>query len=456
MYEKIKEDWEKEIKKIDKYIKNIEWTKDFVALKFEPIVSEERLTQLITIVNTRFILIRDYLTDFKTLTSYQHDIYKYLLDNSTQLLQDAFDEVDKKIIYNFIMLKEFILAQIEEITGTNNHEEIDGNKRHKDVFNNGYLYKPITINNMKGSNNNQNGINFNKAEIVNEFYKLLKYSKYNVFEPTNEKFGKLNELLEQSADKLINRTEPGILSDINFNNNNENEYEGLEINFNLMKRYPSVNYVVDLSQNNILNNDYFKIPIIHPFYIVFEPLVKIGYNIKIGTKTKLYQVINEPDSFKTNVLRILSSVEEESEDQREKEDDDYDARIKVNIITRGKAYLNASAGIVLGDTNTFAFSFLAGVTGLLGEGKVAFEMEINVNNLNVVVNKNFWFDPYDITQFLKKEIISNLSIINFLSDILEQQQKHGSSYGIPVFGRVKVAARLLFDEFQINNRNQLY
>ena len=130
----------------------------------------------------------------------------------------------------------------------------------------------------------------------------------------------------------------------------------------------------------------------------------------------------------------------------------------MNIKTRGEANLNASAGIVLGDTNTFAFSILAGVEGLLGEGKVGFEMEINANNLNVDIRKYYWINPYNINQFLKKEIISHLSIINFLPNILsiEQRQQQGSSCSDSVPERVKVFARLLFDEFQINNRNQLY
>ena len=253
IYENIKNDWQKEINKINKYIKNLNRTKAFVALKFASIVSQEKINELTDYIYFKFDRINQYLIRFIALTSNQNSNYRNLLDKSSKLLQDAFEEVDKKIIYNFIILKEFIIGQIKEINGINYNEETDGNKRHKDVFNNGYLYQPIKINNMKGSNNNQNGINFNKAETVNEFYKLLKYSKNIEFYQTNGKFITLNNLLHQSASYLINSPIPDVSSIINdVIDCNEIEYNEADINFNLIREITSIIYDVHLSQNNIL------------------------------------------------------------------------------------------------------------------------------------------------------------------------------------------------------------
>ena len=208
---------------------------------------------------------------------------------------------------------------------------------------------------------------------------------------------------------------------------------------------------MDLSQNNILQNDYFKIPIINPFYIVFEPLVKIGYNIKIVSLTKLCQpLINNVGEFRLKVERHLSSINDLSDD----------AKIFINMSTKGEANLNAGAGIVLGDTNTFSFSFLAGVQGLLGEGEVGFKMLININKLDAEITKHFKILNYDFTKFLIKEIISHLSLIDFIDRtyLLNQRIQGilGPEYSSEDTMRIAIAARLLFDEFQINNRNQLY
>ena len=177
--------------------------------------------------------------------------------------------------------------------------------------------------------------------------------------------------------------------------------------------------------------------------------MKIGYKIEIISKTPLCKAIIE-----NNAITFRQKVEEQIHSNNDELDD---AKIIVSIDTKGEAHLNASAGIVLGDINTFAFSFLSGVKGKLGEGNVGFWMAININNLNVNIYKYYRIRPYDINQFLKKEIISNLSIAKFsFVDSPPNIRKIGETYNNDNSTVKKVAERLLFDEFQINNRNQLY
>ena len=90
------------------------------------------------------------------LTNIQKDNYLNLLNSSSEMLENTFEEVNEITIFNFLEIKEFITGQIKEISGTGNYEELDGNERLNEIFTKGDIYQPITIKMPTETNNKNN------------------------------------------------------------------------------------------------------------------------------------------------------------------------------------------------------------------------------------------------------------------------------------------------------------
>ena len=311
-------------------------------------------------------------------------------------------------------------------------------------------------------NNTQKEINLTKSEIVTEYYKLLKYSKFCIFNETDEKFNILNNILEYSKTYLINKrrfsqtlsSNENVVSNNNiYNNKRKAEKDEISMEFDLMKGKLSIEYDHPLAEKNLLPDDFefIKIEILDPLCIVLEPTAKMGLYIGISIQKKFYDDIMDTDIIKKKLDKELGLKEEEEE-----EDDEDDTKVIAKISGKAEVSCAASAGIVLGD-NGFTFAILAGINGLLGKGEIGFGLIFNFSEKDIGIDKFWEVEAFYISCFLKIEVIIELAMVKFKFNIyILNYPIFGLKYGKHDIIYLKIFVKMLIEEFVNNNKNQLY
>ena len=475
-FKNIKKDWLKEEEKIKKYVINAERTIDLSVLKLASIITEDKMNSLKEILYFKHNQISSYINEFLNLTELQTNNYINILTNSSEMLGKTFEEINKKIIFNFLELKDFITGQIREIKGANDYEEIDGNERLNNLYNSGYFYQPIEINFSNDTNKKRIDINFTKSNTITKYYKLLKYSKYLTFNDINKKFKDMNDILDESKSYLIKKRRmsetssssgggggqntngnSGNNNNGNNNNNNnnkngKNDAQEIGIEFDIMKGKLSIQYDIPLKEINLIKDDFVPIPIIEPLCIVLEPAVKFGFYISLGFETKLYDDIIDTDI----ILKKLDEIIKGDDEEEEEDEYENDSKIIIKLSAKGEISCAASAGLVLGDQKSFLFSILAGIKGLLGSGEIGFGLIYNLDKTDVGIDRFYEIQAFHITLFVKIEIIINLLIVKFKFEIyIIKFPSFGLTHGKHDVIYLKVFAKKLYEQFIISNKNQL-
>ena len=192
---KIRVNWEKEEKKIKKYLINSRRSIELSVLKLASIITEDKINSLEEIVYFKYNQISSHVNLFMNSILPQIDNYIYLIENSSKILDKTFNEANQKILFDFYELKELITSQIRAINSVNKNETFDGNEKLLDLFKNKDIYQPIGINIV---NNNDSKINLTKSKTVSKYRIILKYSKYCVFNDTNKKYEVIKNILEKA------------------------------------------------------------------------------------------------------------------------------------------------------------------------------------------------------------------------------------------------------------------
>ena len=112
---KITINWIKEVNKIKKYLINSERTIELSLLKLASIITEDKMNTLEEMLYFKYNQISSHVNLFMNLTSNQIDNFINLLENSSEVLNKTYDEVNQKILFDFYELKELITSQIGEI-----------------------------------------------------------------------------------------------------------------------------------------------------------------------------------------------------------------------------------------------------------------------------------------------------------------------------------------------------
>ena len=481
-YQKILKNWSKEETKITKYLIFAERTLETSVFKLASIITEDKLDSLKEIVYFKYNQISSHVNEYMNLTTIQKDNYLNLLNSSSDMLEKTFEEVNEKTVLNFLELKEFITGQIKEISGSENYEELDWNERLNEIYTNRDLYQPISIKMPNGTNNinnKKNDINLSKSKTINQYYKLLKYSKYYIFNET-EKFIKLNKILEDSKKYLLNKRRrmaeapSNKKDDSNKEKNDEDNSEAdedIDYGLDILKGQLSFAYSYD---KNLFEKKLFediKIPILPPLYIVIKSKVKIGFHIGFSFSSKLYDDIFESDMIKAKLgenedygknkkdkkddeFYINFNVSYNGNDDDDEEDDDDDTKLSLQVSGKSEVSLSASSGISLGG-GPFTFSILAGIKGLLGSGEIGCEVTINLNKVEIEIDKYYVIKAFEISFFLSIEIEIKLVFFELSIEI--------EIFNIRLFGilfkkhdikTIKLLANML-ENFLTYSKNQL-
>ena len=488
-YSKILKNWAKEETKITKYLINAERSLELSVFKFASIITEDKLDLLKDIVYFKYNQISSHVNEYMNLTNIQKDNYLNLLNSSSEMLENTFEEVNEITIFNFLEIKEFITGQIKEISGSGNYEELDGNERLNEIFTKGDIYQPITIKmptETNNKNNKKNEINLKKSKTINQYYKLLKYSKYYIFNDTEKKFIKLNNILEDSKKYLSNKrrmaeTPPNGKDDSNKEKNDKDDNEedddddgdeDIDYGLDILKGQLSFSYSYDKDLFEKKLFDDITIPILPPLCLVIQSKVKLGFHIGFSFSTKLYDDIFETDMIKMKLsenedygkdknddgfvvnYNVTSDEDDDDDDDDEDDDDDDDTKLSLQVSGKGEISLSAGAGISIG-AGPFTFSILAGIKGLLGSGEIGCVVTINLSKVEIEIDKYYIIKAFQISFFLKLEIEINIIFYKLSIEI--------PIFDIPLFGilikkhdikTIKLLANML-EKFLTYSKNQL-
>ena len=419
---KITINWIKEVNKIKKYLINSERTIELSLLKLASIITEDKMNTLEEMLYFKYNQISSHVNLFMNLTSNQIDNFINLLENSSEVLNKTYDEVNQKILFDFYELKELITSQIGEIKKKSpiNKENIDANEKLNDLFKNKNIYQPIGINILK-TNDTQRIINHTKSNTVNKYRKILRYSKYCVFNNTNEKFDVIKNIIEQSK-MLINykrrieevgqgtKTPPNQGQNNNQNtgdggkenqveSNKENDFEVSDKReFDLMKGKLSFEFKflgkIDFGDKLAEKFPIFKtpIPLILPLKLVLKPRIILGFSVSFKFETKLYETILNTDK----IFKEISNVKNEKEKKG-------DTKFTFTEKGEGEASMDIGLGIVEPNSGPVKISILVGINGLLGRGEIGYSLQLNLQNFNFNIDTFFIIEAFAISFFLKLE-----------------------------------------------------
>ena len=218
-----------------------------------------------------------------------------------------------------------------------------------------------------------------------------------------------------------------------------------------MKGKLAIEYDHPLVEFNLMPEDFIKIPIYGPLCIVLEPAAKVGLYIGLGFKTQLYDEIMDTDVIKKKVDKLLDIKEEEDDE------DEDDTMFIIKLSAKAEVSIAASAGIVLGDPDQYAFTFLAGINGLMGSSEIGIGLIINLNRADITLDKFYEIEAFCIDLFLKMQIFMNLVLVKLKIEIyILKYPIIGFNWGKHDKIYLKVLASKLYENFILMNKNQLY
>lgn len=467
-YLKIQTNWLKEESKINRYIINSGRTIELAALKLSSIITQDKIDSLEGILYFKHKQISNHINMFINLTNNQIKNYLSLLNNSSEMLDMTFKEVNQIIIVSFNILKEMITGQITEMKNMKEkNEEIDGNERLYNLYNKEDFYQPIGIKIMNNKNDTKKNNNLKKSQTITKNYNLLKYAKHKVFNSTEKKFNGINNIFKEAKKYAFNRrrieqssssnggsnsNNNGENSNSNNENNNENENNNkdkdesdleLEMEYDLMQGKLSFELNYCLDEDFDLQN--ITIPIIGILSMVLEPELNIGFCFSISLKAKVHKTI-------LNTQKILEKTEIKEEDD---DDDEDDTKLELKVLGKAEMSLSVSAGIIVCDTKIFYMAFLAGIKGLLGKGEIGFSLTINFNKGDIIIDKFAIYESFYISLFLKIAIEINTGFAKFKFNIY--------IFNIPLFGIkneehdtiTKILGKMIYEDFIEYNKYQL-
>ena len=198
-YLKIRINWFKEENRIRKYLINSRRSIELSVLKLASIITEDKMDSLEEILFFKHNQISDHVNNYMNLIPPQIDNYIYLIENSSEILDKTYEEVKNKILLDYYVLKELIIGQIKENKKGNKNEIVEAKGKVYDFFKNEDIYRPIGINIL---NNTEKNINLEKSKTIIKNQKILKYSKYCVFNDTNQKYDNIQNILEEAKMSL--------------------------------------------------------------------------------------------------------------------------------------------------------------------------------------------------------------------------------------------------------------
>ena len=378
-YLKIQSNWLKEESKINRYLINSGRTIELSVLKLASIITQDKMNSLEEILYFKHKQISNHVNKFLNLTSNLTQNYLLLLENSSETLDITFKDVNQIIIVDFEVLKELITGQITEMKNIKEkNEEIEGNERLYELFSKGDFYQPIGIKFSNFSNDIKNPINLTKSKTITQYYNLLKYTKYKLFNDTEKKYDGINHIFQEAKKNFfykrrIEESSSSSNKDSNSNSNNEGKNDKNNNNDkNKKKDDPNMEmgmeYDIMLGKLSFefsycLSNDFdlkeIIIPIIGIFNIVLEPEIELGFCFSLGIEAKVHKKILNTE-YIINKSEIKGNEEEEDED-----DDDDDTKLELKVWGKAEESLSVSAGFVFFNTEIFYMAFLAGIKGLL-------------------------------------------------------------------------------------------
>ena len=447
----------KEETNINKYILNSGRTIDLSVMKLASIITEDKQDELKEILYYKHKQISSHVYKFMNLTCNQTYLYQYLLRNSSEMLEYTHIEIDYIILTDFKIIKELIVGQIKEYEGDARTENIDINERLFDLFQNDDLYKPVGFNNFNYTNNTNNIINFTLRSTINKYHKLFKMSKSRLLNFTDQKYKQISDNEEEAKKYIINKRRMSEDKQENEKNNNkEDEFEEeQEIGLDILKGELSFQYSFKLEKDfsgPLKNLPIFQpITILSPLIILLEPEIILGFEIQVEFTTKLYDEIKAPkginiklgiendddddDKKKKDPQTFFPDgfdyeVDEEEEEEEEEEKDKIgDTKLTITVEGKGEVSLAVNAGIGIGVPGVFSISFLTGIQGLLGSGKIGFSLELNLRKLEFTVDSYFVIKAFYITFFLKLKFEINVIFTKLEFEIyIFQQQIEGLKY----------------------------
>ena len=411
-YLKIRINWFKEENRIKKYLINSRRSIELSVLKLASIITEDKMDSLEEILFFKHNQISDHVNNYMNLIPPQIDNYIYLIENSSEILDKTYEEVKNKILLDYYVLKELIIGQIQENKKGNKNEIVEAKGKVYDFFKNEDIYRPIGINIL---NNTEKNINLEKSKTIIKNQKILKYSKYCVFNDTNQKYDNIQNILEEAKMSLKDKrrlteaqtpTQPQPQEQNNNPNgkkdeqtNKDKEQAELKEEFDLMKGKLSYNFElckeIDFADKIKKKFPLFSepIPIIGPLKLVLDPKIILGFCIGYEFETKLYDNILDTDK----IFKEISNVKEKDKDEDEN-------KFAKKVVGKGEASMDIAVGIVEPDKGPIKISFLAGINGLLGSGEIGFSLGINLKNLGIDVDSFFTIQACVINVFLKLEI----------------------------------------------------
>ena len=208
-YLKIKPNLLKEESKIKKYLINAERTIELSVFRLSTIITEDKIVSLEEMLYFKHNQISSHVNNYMNLTSIQTDNYISLLGNSSLMLENTYNVINKKILLDYKILKEFITSQIKEIKKSIKKEEIDNNEKLFNFFKNEDLYQPVGFiisNKTNLINNSTKKINYSKSNTIKYYQKFFKYYKNKIFNNTDEIiYFEINNIFEESNKYQVNK-----------------------------------------------------------------------------------------------------------------------------------------------------------------------------------------------------------------------------------------------------------
>ena len=431
-YLKLKINWLKEENKIKKYLMNSRRSIEISALRLASIITEDKMNSLEEILYFKHDQITTHINNFINLVSQTLDNYMYLLGNSSETLDQTYNEVNYKILLDFHILKELITGQIKEIKNIKK-EEINGNEKLNKFFKNPNVYRPIDIN-LQNSTNNKSDLT--KSKTINKYQKILKYTKYITFNETEKKFEKIKNILEESKIYINNirrmdETSPKGSKDQkdNPNENNDNkkddnknkekdknkdinkdDIEKLENEFNLMKGKLSSKIEIKLKVlknsklDKLLNKFNKPIPILSPLSLFLEPEINVGFYLCYEFQTKLYDDILDTEKLEKT---IRNNKEEEGENE---------TKLTIKIVGKAEVSMSVSVGIEI-SFKLFKMAIKAGIRGLIASGEIGVSIDIHIIKLNIKIDLFYKIKAFCFFVFLKIEFVIITPILNIKFEI---------------------------------------
>ena len=454
-YTKIKTILLKEESKINKYLINSGRTIEISLLKLSSIITEDKRNALKDLLYLKHNQISEHINIFLNLTSLQTDNYLNLLSNSSEMLHMTFNEINRKIIFDFEVIKDYITSQTTEMDNfKEKNETIEGNEIFYNLFSEGNLYQPIEINkidNINFTNDNSNDtitINIENSKTIIKYYNQLKILKYKIFNETDKKFIGINNNLKEVLKNVAHNRRLSYYPFFNKNNklnNHINNNKEKNNNNERMPRRRTFDFCplkADFAEK--IKKFLKPIPIMGILNLYIEPEVYLGFCF--GLDIEMKSSFDQEAIIKKTGIMIGDKEDEEEED---------DTKLTLKIMGKGEVSLSVSAGIVVCNTQIFSLAILAGIKGLLGSGEIGLGLIINISKGNVISDRFFVIKAFYVSLFLKLKIGIHTKFYDGEFDVF--------IFEVPLFGVKiekhyiikKILAKAIYEDFIKNNKYQL-